>query len=53
VAIETPGGALPPGEDAGYPADGDLAGLGLTVRPIEDGVSSYVEWLRRHPAAPR
>jgi UDP-glucose 4-epimerase len=53
VAIETPGGALPPGEDAGYPADGDLAGLGLTVRPIEDGVRSYVEWLRRHPAAPR
>jgi nucleoside-diphosphate-sugar epimerase len=53
VAIETPGGALPPGEDAGYPADGDLAGLGSAVRPIEDAVSDYVEWLRRHPAAPR
>jgi UDP-glucose 4-epimerase len=51
VPIETPGGELPPGEGAGYPADGDLARLGLTVRPIEDAVVSYVEWLRRHPAA--
>jgi len=51
VPIETPGGELPPGEDAGYPAEGDLARLGLTVRPIEDAVPSYVEWLRRHPAA--
>ena len=51
VPIETPGGELPPGEDAGYPADGDLARLGLTVRPIEDAVASYVDWLRRHPAA--
>jgi nucleoside-diphosphate-sugar epimerase len=51
VAIETPGGDLPPGEGAGYPARGDLARLGLTVRPIEEGVNAYVEWLRRHPAA--
>jgi UDP-glucose 4-epimerase len=51
IAIETPGGELPPGEDSGYPADGDMARLGLTVRPIEDAVFSYVEWLRRHPAA--
>jgi nucleoside-diphosphate-sugar epimerase len=51
VPIETPGGELPPGEGAGYPAEGDLARLGLTVRPIEDAVVSYVEWLRRHPAA--
>ena len=51
VAIETPGGELPPGEDSGYPASGDLASLGLTVRPIEDAVASYVDWLRRHPAA--
>ncbi len=53
VPIETPGGELPPGEDAGYPAEGDLAALGAAVRPIEDAVSEYVEWLRRHPAAPR
>jgi len=52
VPIETPGGELPPGEDAGYAADGDLAALGVTVRPIEDAVRAYVDWLRRHPAAP-
>ena len=51
IVIETPGGELPPGEGAGYPAEGDLPALGLTVRPIEDAVASYVEWLRRHPAA--
>jgi UDP-glucose 4-epimerase len=51
VPIETPGGELPPGEGEGYPADGDMARLGLTVRPIEDAVQTYVEWLRRHPAA--
>jgi UDP-glucose 4-epimerase len=51
IAIETPGGELPPGEGGGYPADGDLASLGLAVRPIEDAVAAYVEWLRRHPAA--
>lgn len=51
VAIETPGGELAPGEDASYPADGDLAGLGCSVRPIEDAVLTYVDWLRRHPAA--
>jgi hypothetical protein len=51
VAIETPGGELPPGEGEGYAADGDLARLGLSVRPIEDAVVTYVEWLRRHPAA--
>ena len=51
IEIETPGGELPPGEGSGYPADGDVARLGLTVRPIEDAVFSYVEWLRRHHAA--
>ena len=51
VEIRTPGGDLPPGEGEGYPADAAFAGLGLTVRPIEDAVASYVDWLRRHPAA--
>ena len=51
VPIETPGGELPPGEGAGYAADGDMASLGLAVRPVEDAVVTYVEWLRRHPAA--
>jgi nucleoside-diphosphate-sugar epimerase len=51
VPIETPGGDLPPGEGASYTAPGDGARLGLNVRPIEDAVQRYVEWLRRHPAA--
>jgi nucleoside-diphosphate-sugar epimerase len=51
VTIDTPGGELPPGEGVGYPAPSDLPRLGLSVRPIEEGVSAYVEWLRRHPAA--
>ena len=51
VAIETPGGELPPGEGSRLPRGRRLARLGLTVRPIEDAVASYVEWLRRHPAA--
>ena len=51
VAIETPGGALAPGEDASYTAAGDTARLGFDVRPVEDAVQAYVEWLRRHPAA--
>jgi UDP-glucose 4-epimerase len=51
VPIRTPGGELPPGEGESYPAAGDMAGLGLDVRPIEDAVRAYVEWLRRHPAA--
>ena len=51
VTIDTPGGELPPGEGAGYPASSDLPRLGLTVRPIDEGVTAYVEWLRRHPAA--
>ena len=49
--VPTPTEPVPPGEGAGYSAVGDLARLGLTVRPIEDAVVSYVEWLRRHPAA--
>ena len=53
VPIETPGGELPRGEGVGYPARGDLAALGQTVRPVEDAVRAYVEWLRRHPTAPR
>jgi nucleoside-diphosphate-sugar epimerase len=51
VAVQTPGGELPPGEDASYTAESDLPRLGLTVRPVEEAVQRYVEWLRRHPAA--
>jgi len=49
VAIETPGGTLPPGEDESYAAPPDRW-LGFSVRPLEEGVPRYVDWLRCHPA---
>ena len=49
--IETPGGTLAPGEDESYPARPDAASLGFRVRPLQQAVSLYVDWLRRHPAA--
>ena len=49
--IETPGGKLPPGENLSYQAGADGARLGFPVRPLEEGVRLYVDWLRRHPAA--
>jgi UDP-glucose 4-epimerase len=51
VPIETPGGELEPGEDESYRADAPSPKLGLTVRPLEEAIESYVDWLRRHPAA--
>ena len=49
--IETPGGDLPPGENQSYQTALDAAGLGFAPRPLEEGVATYVDWLRRHPAA--
>jgi UDP-glucose 4-epimerase len=46
--IETPGGDLAPGENESYDTG---AGLNFDVRPLESAVKSYVDWLRRHPAA--
>ena len=46
--IETPGGNLPPGENESYRAAG--APLAFAARPLEDAISAYVDWLRRHPA---
>jgi nucleoside-diphosphate-sugar epimerase len=43
VAIETPGGELPPGENESYGAD---APLDFSVRPLEEAVPAYVDWLR-------
>ena len=43
VPIETPGGELPPGENESYGAD---APLDFTVRPLEEAVPAYVDWLR-------
>ncbi len=48
--ITTPGGDLPPGENDSYAAGPDRW-LPSSVRPLEEAVSLYVDWLRRHPAA--
>jgi nucleoside-diphosphate-sugar epimerase len=49
--IETPGGALEPGENLSYGADGEGPSLGFGVRPLEEAIPLYVDWLRRHPTA--
>ena len=49
--VETPGGDLPAGENQSYQTSPPPAGLGFAVRPLEEGISQYVDWLRRHPAA--
>ncbi len=47
--IATPGGDLPPGENESWEAP---AGSRLEcVRPLEQAVSDYVDWLRTHAAA--
>jgi UDP-glucose 4-epimerase len=51
VPIQTPGGELAPGENESYTAAGDEGGLAFDVRPLEEGISRYVDWLSRHPAA--
>jgi len=51
VPIETPGGDLDPGENESYAADGSTPRLPLSVRPLEDAIRTYVDWLRSHPAA--
>jgi UDP-glucose 4-epimerase len=49
--IETPGGPLPEGENASYGAAPEAPGLGFAVRPLEEAVGLYVDWLRRYAAA--
>jgi UDP-glucose 4-epimerase len=46
--IETPGGDLAPGENESYDTG---TGLRFDARPLGSAVKSYVDWLRRHPAA--
>jgi UDP-glucose 4-epimerase len=48
--IETPGGTVGPGQNESYSAKGGTR-LAFAVRPLEDAVALYVDWLRRHPAA--
>jgi nucleoside-diphosphate-sugar epimerase len=43
VAIETPGGELPAGENASY---GASERLNVPVRPLEEAIEAYVHWLR-------
>ena len=51
VPIETPGGELDPAENESYPAEAPSPLLGSSVRPLEEAIHVYVDWLRRHPAA--
>jgi len=46
--IETPGGELPPGENESYRAS---AGVDFDVRPLEEAIPAYVDWLRSYTAA--
>jgi nucleoside-diphosphate-sugar epimerase len=50
-AIETPGGELPAAENASYETDHVNARLDFAVRPLEETIPLYVDWLSRHPAA--
>jgi UDP-glucose 4-epimerase len=45
VPIETPGGTLAPGENDSYVGDPAEAGLPFDVRPLEEAVPLYVDWL--------
>ena len=49
--IETRAGDLPAGENQSYRADGVATGLGFAIRPLEEAIPLYVDWLKRHPAA--
>jgi UDP-glucose 4-epimerase len=49
--IETPGGDLPEGENESYEVDHGEPRLDFAVRPLEETVPLYVDWLSRHPAA--
>ena len=48
--IQTPGGTLPPGENESYDA-GSNRWLDPPIRPLEETIPIYVDWLRRHSAA--
>jgi nucleoside-diphosphate-sugar epimerase len=49
--IETPGGELAAGEDDSYASDEHAPPLRFPVRPLEEGVRLYVEWLQSHPVS--
>jgi UDP-glucose 4-epimerase len=47
VRVETPGGTLPPGENESYESNqgGSRSELPFAVRPLEEAVPLYVDWL--------
>jgi len=45
VPIETPGGTLAPGENQSYVGSPTTTGLPFDVRPLEEAVPLYVDWL--------
>ena len=45
VPIETPGGTLAPGENESYVGSPTQTGLPFHVRPLEEAVPLYVDWL--------
>ncbi|MGZ4275727.1 MAG: NAD-dependent epimerase/dehydratase family protein [Solirubrobacteraceae bacterium] len=51
VPIQTPGGALAPGEDASYEPDPLAPRIPLTARPLAESVALYVDWLASYAAA--
>jgi UDP-glucose 4-epimerase len=51
VEIELPGGELLAGEGDSYALPPSDARLALTPRPLDQAVTTYVDWLRLHPAA--
>jgi len=48
--IETPGGTLAPGEDESYEAQSGRD-HGFHIRPFEEAIQLYVDWLQSDPAA--
>jgi nucleoside-diphosphate-sugar epimerase len=50
AAIETTGGTLTPGENESYGAQPSARGLPFHVRPLEEAVQLYVDWLKRYAA---
>ena len=48
--IETPGGFLPEGENESYAAPPETVRLRFDVRPLEEAIELYVDWLRSHSA---
>ena len=51
VEIDVRAGELPPGEGESYEPGGAGAPLAWGVRPLEEAIRLYVDWLQSHPAA--